>query len=278
MKKFLVAGLALFGLAFAMDTAPFGDQEQIFNSMVATHPTVIEGQTYMAVFQSTKVWLVNPGQTADWRNPTSIIATAWYDPEHNGLDPIKRVTFNGMPLEVFSNRTGPYYGLKQLTSGDYEDWINWYAYFDYSAFPQYVSADAVYGQPRFIVGYPAPYRLNVGSILRVGAVDWSYEMAPVFAGEPNAQYGVMRLYPSRTVGSTYLASFILNPGTVSQSIPADPGLAAMGGGWRAGSLQGYAGASACNEKSLDFAGGKKVLIKACTLVVSPVTLEVIPPR
>lgn len=279
MNKLLAIGFVLLGWVASAQTAPFTDQDRIINGLVSSHPTVIEGQAHIAVLQSTRVWVVNPGQSADWRRPTTIYATAWYDRERNDLDPIQRIAFNGTPLEQHSNRFGPSYALKQAVTGEYEDWINWYAFFDFRFFPQYVSADAVYGQPRFTLEYPAPYRLNIPNPLRVGAAEWSFEMAPAFPVDRTPQYGSLKLYHSRTVwGNSYLAHLISNPGSVSQRIPPDGSLAGSGGGWAAGQLQGYAGASACNERSLDFAGGSKVLVKTCTLVVSPVTLEVVAPR
>ncbi|GEM83519.1 hypothetical protein MHY01S_16850 [Meiothermus hypogaeus NBRC 106114] len=282
MKKSLAACAFLFGLALAQ-TAPFTDQDRILNFLVSNHPTVIEGQAYIAVLQSTRVWVVNPGQSTDWRRPNFIYATAWYDRERNGLDPIQRIAFNGMPLQELSNRFGPSYALKQVpTESLFETWINWYAFFDPRFFPTYVSADDLYSQPRWTLAYPAPYRLNLPNPLRLGAVEWSFEMAPAYAIDRAPDYGSLKLYPSRTnPAQTPLAHLIANPGSVSRRIPPDGSLAGSGGGWVAGSLQGYAGASACNERSLDFGGGatvNKVLIKACTLVVSPVTFEVVAPR
>ena len=93
--------------------------------------------------------MVSPGQSANWRRPAVVYATAWYDRERNGLDPIRRIAFNGRPLEQLSNRSGPSYALKQTVTGAYyEEWINWYAFFDFPFFPNYVSADAVFSQPR----------------------------------------------------------------------------------------------------------------------------------
>jgi hypothetical protein len=119
--------------------------------------------------------------------------------------------------------------------------------------------------------------------LRIGAVEWLFEMAPAYAIDRAPQYGSLKLYPSRTNPAlTPLAHLLSNPGSVAQRIPPDGSLAGSGGGWVAGALEGYAGASACNERSLDFAGGgatvNKVLVKACTLVVSPITFQVVAPR
>ncbi|GIW36545.1 MAG: hypothetical protein KatS3mg073_0690 [Meiothermus sp.] len=256
MKKSLAACAFLFGLALAQ-TAPFTDQDRILNFLVSNHPTVIEGQAYIAVLQSTRVWVVNPGQSTDWRRPNFIYATAWYDRERNGLDPIQRIAFNGMPLQELSNRFGPSYALKQVpTESLFETWINWYAFFDPRFFPTYVSADDLYSQPRWTLAYPAPYRLSLPNPLRLGAVEWSFEMAPAYAIDRAPDYGSLKLYPSRTnPAQTPLAHLIANPGSVSRRIPPDGSLAGSGGGWVAGSLQGYAGASACNERSLDFGGG-----------------------
>ncbi|MDW8426858.1 MAG: hypothetical protein RMK51_13085 [Meiothermus sp.] len=282
MKKYAVSTIFLLGLALAQ-TAPFTEQDRIINGLVGSHPTVIEGQAYIAVLQSTRVWVVSPGQSADWRRPNFVYATAWYDRERNGLDPIRRISFNGMPLQELSNRFGPSYALKQLfTEPMPETWINWYAFFDPRFFPPYVSADDLYSQPRWTLAYPAPYRLNLPNPLRLGAVEWSFEMAPAYAIDQAPQYGSLKLYPSRTAwGNSYLGHLMANPGSVSQRMPPDGSLAGSGGGWVAGALEGYAGASACNERSLDFGGGatvNRVLIKACTLVVSPVRLEVVAPR
>lgn len=282
MQKSLVSSLLFVSLALAQ-TAPFTDQDRIINYLVSSHPTVIEGQAYIAVLQSTRVWVVNPGQSADWRRPNFVLATAWYDRERNGLDPIRRIAFNGMPLQELSNRFGPSYALKQmLTEPLFETWINWYAFFDPQLFPQYVSADDLYSQPRWTLAYPAPYRLSLPNPLRIGAAEWSFEMAPAYPIDRAPDYGSLKLYPSRiNPALSAIAHLIANPGSVSRRIPPDGSLAGSGGGWVAGSLEGYAGASACNERSLDFGGGgtvNKVLIKACTLVVSPVRLEVVAPR
>jgi hypothetical protein len=148
MKKPLAACAFLFGLTLAQ-TAPFTDQDRILNYLVSSHPTVIEGQAYIAVLQSTRVWVVNPGQSADWRRPNFVYATAWYDRERNGLDPIQRIAFNGIPLQELSDRFGPSYALKQVpTEPLFETWINWYAFFDPRFFPPYVAADDLYSQPR----------------------------------------------------------------------------------------------------------------------------------
>lgn len=276
-KPLLAALLGLTTLAHAADPAPLTPQDRIALGLVGGSPSGTEGRDHIAIFQSVKIWLTQPGRTPDWRTPTSILATAWYDPEHNGYDPMKRVTFNGRPLQITppSNpRIQNYYALKQPVTPDYEDWLNWYAYLTERTFPQYVAFDSDYGRPDMTLQYPAPYRLNVPANLRVGNVPWSYEIAPT-DGARTADYATVTLYPNRSQERlTGLADHINRPGTVLRDIPADPNL--VGGlGWTPGTQPGYAAVSACNVKSVGFAGGKRVQFQACTLVIYNVNLTVV---
>ncbi|GIW12556.1 MAG: hypothetical protein KatS3mg061_3613 [Dehalococcoidia bacterium] len=283
MKKITLISLVLLGWVAWAQTAPFTDQDRIIRYLNARHPTVLEGQAYIAVLESTKVWVVNPGESFDWRRPSFVYATAWYDPDHNGPDAMQRVAFNGMPLERLS---GPFhvYALKQpITAAEYESWISWYAFFSFRNFPQYVSADSNYGEPRFSLAYPPPYRLSIPDPLRIGAVEWSFEVTPAYSisREDVPMYTRLTLYPSRTVLShtplVILTPDPSNPRGGVQRTP--PGSLAGSSGWEEGRpLQGYAGLGACNEKSINFEGRRgvdKVLVKACTLVVMPVTFVVV---
>lgn len=272
---------ALLGLpAFAQtaDSQAYTPQDRIFLGLIGGSPSGTEMQEHIAAFTSVKLWLTQPGRTPDWRTPTSIQATAWYDPEHNGYDPIKRVAFNGRALQITppSNpRIQNFYALKQPPTPDYEEWLNWYAYLSERTFPQYVALDSDYGRPENTLQYPSPYRLNVPATLRVGNVPWSYEIAPA-DGALTADYATVTLYPSRTQERlTGLADHIARPGTVVRNIPADPHLVGSGGGWNAGTTPGYAAVSACNTKSVGFAGGKKVQFRACTVVIYNVNLNVV---
>lgn len=245
--------------------------------LVGGSPSGTEAQEHIAAFTSVKLWLTTPGRTPDWRTPDSIVATAWYDPEHNGYDAMKRVSFNGRALQITppSNpRIQNYYALKQPVTPDHEDWLNWYAYLTETTFPQYVALDSDYGRPENTLQYPSPYRLNVDANMRVGNTPWSYEIAPV-DGARTADYATMTLYPSRAQERlTGLADHINRPGTVLRNIPSDPNL--VGGlGWTPGTQPGYAAVSACNVKSVGFAGGKKVQFRACTVVVYNVNLTVV---
>ena len=281
MSRKWLCGLMLAGYALASETVPFTEQDRIVNLFTSSNPEVLEGQAYGAVFQSTWVWVVGPDRVPDWRIPDLLYATAWYDPDRNGNNPIKRISFNGRPLESIQWRPGvPSYALKQVIPGAFfEDWINWYAYLSTNLYPQYYAFDNNYGMREFRLNYPSPYRLNIPNPLRIGALDWSIEIAPVFPELGLAKHGSFKIYPSRTNwGSPPFTTLFKNPGTVRQFYPPDGNLAGMGGAWAAGQLQGLAGSGACNETAVPFEGGFRILLKACTVVVSPVTIEVVTPR
>ncbi len=257
-------------------------QDRIILGLAGHPPGGTETTGVIAQFTALHVWLTQPGRTPDWKVPTRILATAWYDPQRNGYDPIRRVTFNGQALTLNppsnpSPQLRTHYALKQAGTPDTEQWLNWYADFSRTAYPEYVALDSTYGRPEHGLGFPQPYRLTVPATLNAGRAPWRYEIAPIDPAQPLAEYATVTTYPSRTrENQLYVADSTARPGTVLRDIPADGTLVGQGG-WTPGAQPGYAAVSACNTRRVGFAAGAGtawVLFKACSVVVNAVTFNV----
>jgi hypothetical protein len=129
----------------------------------------------------------------------------------------------------------------------------------------------------FDLSFPPPYHLsNVADNITLGGSDWTYEVEPAFASERLAEYGSMRLYPSRTLveSAIFLSDNFPNPGTISHTVAKGNMSDLSSVGWGTGVKDGFAAFGACNDDTVDYEGGRRIWFRACTITLKPVTINV----
>ena len=198
-----------------------------------------------------------------------------------------RVSFNGTPLSEYTDpRLGSIYYMKRPIDVS-EDWSSWYAYFEATSFPEAVdfnNLSSAYNllpeAARLDLTFPAPHKLEFADSFTIGGSIWDYDLGLALAGATSPAYGALRLYPNRNqLGAIYLdIARPYSPGTISGSVEPYSGMIDGAAGWSLGVNQGLAGFGSCNEDKFGFLGHKYILVKACSIVVKPVSINVTKPQ
>jgi hypothetical protein len=271
--------------SLAQDAQPLDDLDKFYLGFLAQppRPAGLPPANY-AEFTAVKFWYVSGSEVPDPNHPTTLYAQASYDPN---LDYIKeklfRADFNSTPLFQYEIPRFNHivYGAKRQAD-PFETWISWYAHLSETQFPKAFAFDTISGGYRdsFKLSFPAPFKLDIPDSFTIGTARVNYGAEPVAATESPANYGSFNFHPTRA--SSDISSIdgygpVANPTVVTSYWPenANRDVSTL---WSVGTHQGLAGFSACNETTVEFEGNKKMLFKACTITVKPVTMTVAQPQ
>jgi hypothetical protein len=285
MIKILWIGLIIscvFLQSLAQDAQPLDDLDNLyfgFAGVPREFPT-----PFMADFVAIKLYYVTGNERPDINNPTALYARVTYDVSNEfgreGVNEMVRVAFNGTPLFKQTTPSGrTYYGTKRPLDPK-EDWLSWYAHLGVAHLPFSIAFDNVSGgspSVGFELSFPPPYHLSgVADSITLGGSDWTYEVEPALAPESLPEYGSMRLYPSRTQQeeAIFLSNDFPNPGTISHTVAKGSMADLSSVGWGTGVKEGFAAFGACNDDTVDYAGGKRLWFRACTITLKPVMINV----
>jgi hypothetical protein len=280
--------LLFFSLAFsqslAQDAQPLDDLDKLYLTFIVKPQPAGVAPAYHGEFLAVKFWYVNGSEVPDPNNPTTLYLKASYDPNLDYIqEQLFRVAFNGTPLFKYEIPQFNHiiYGAKR-PADPFETWISWYAHLSETQFPKSFALDNFMGvhSRDFPLGFPTPFKLNIPDSFTIGGAQVNYGAEPIMATESPANYGNFNFYPSRIkedIVSINGYGPVENPVIVNSFWPENA-QRDVSGLWPVGTHQGLAGFSACNEKLVEFQGGKRFIFKACTITVKPVVMTVAQPQ
>lgn len=270
MKKYLVGLGSLMALALtalAQDQS-MGETEQMFQNFASVAPFSGVPPKYDGVFRATKFWkLGRDGNPA--AQPDMMFATA--DVRDAGNYNLFRVAFNGTTLKQ-TRPNQPFYNVMRSPE-PFENWNSWYIHFNATQFPKVIAVDTLTDRG-FNLAFPSSYKITYSEPVVFGPAD--AEVLAVATSGARAQHGKFTIYPSLTPQEPSRA--IVFGQNVSN--PAAPSLIFVKDNYRGipdqlngSTVNGYIAYSACNDKVVEFEGGKKYLFMACTVQVRTQTMK-----